>query len=164
MRLIVENNILVYNGKRIPCVIGKNGATNNKVEGDGCTPSGIYNFTKIYFRADKIKKISFQIESSVINPDDGWCDDTNSSYYNQFIKFPFNFSAEKLFRDDDLYDIVCVINYNTEPVQAGKGSAIFLHVASKDFTGTEGCIAIKKDHLVELISKIDNTTTIEIKS
>ena len=95
MRLIVENNILIYNDKKIPCAIGKNGITNNKVEGDGCTPSGIYNFTKIYFRADKIKNISFQIESSVINSDDGWCDDAKSSYYNQFIKFPFNFSAEK---------------------------------------------------------------------
>ena len=144
MRLIVENNILVYNDKRIPCAIGKNGVTNNKVEGDGCTPSGIYNFTKIYFRADKIKKISFQIESSVINPDDGWCDDTNSSYYNQFIKFPFNLSAEKLFRDDDLYDIVCVINYYTEPVQAGKGSAIFLHVANKDFVDSTLSLTIKK--------------------
>ena len=88
-------------------------------------------------------EINFKIESFDISQDDGWCDDPNSIYYNQLIRFPFKESAEHLYRADDIYDIVCVLNYNTSPVVPNKGSAIFLHAAHFDYRRTAGCIAIK---------------------
>ncbi len=133
-----------------------------KIEGDRCTPSGIFSIEKIYFRKDKLKlpKINFQTIS--INKNFGWCDDINSLHYNKFIKFPFSYSAEKLFRDDDIYDIVCVISYNTNPIIKNAGSAIFLHIANNDYPGTAGCIALKQNDLIELLKNINADTKINI--
>ena len=83
--------------------------------------------------------------------------------FNKFVKFPFESSAEKLYRADDLYDIVCVMNYNTNPVLPGKGSAIFLHVCKDDFTPTEGCVAVEKKVLIEISKQITNESTIIIE-
>ena len=81
----------------------------------------------------------------------------------KLIKFPFNASAERLFRDDDLYDIVCVINYNTKPILPGKGSAIFLHICKDDYSQTEGCVAIKKDDLIRVSKHITDNSSIIIE-
>ena len=106
----------------------------------------------------------FKIPFAIIEKNDGWCDDVKSKLYNQHIQFPFSASAEKLFRDDDLYDLLCVINHNTDPVIPGKGSAIFLHISKPDFKGTEGCIAIEKKNIIELAKMIDSTTKLIIKN
>ena len=57
-------------------------------------------------------KLDFQ--TIPINKNSGWCDDIRSTYYNKFIKFPFSYNAEFLYREDDIYNIICVINYNTK--------------------------------------------------
>ena len=142
---------------------GIEGVTENK-SGDHCTPVGKYKFEKVYYRAEKLDKIDFLISSDPISKQDGWCDDPNSKYYNQFIKFPFAGSAEKLYREDELYDIVCVLNYNTKPIVHGKGSAIFMHVCKNDFAPTEGCIAVKKEVLIEISKKITSNSTILIEN
>ena len=103
-------------------------------------------------------EFSFKIPFAVIEKNDGWCDDPKSKLYNQHIKFPFDASAEKLFRDDDLYDIICVLNYNTNPIVPGKGSAIFLHICKPNFAGTEGCVAIEKKNILKLVNLIDFNT------
>ena len=79
-----------------------------------------------------------------------------------FLKLPVGESAEKLFRSDDLYDLIFVLDYNINPIVKNKGSAIFLHVAKNDFSGTEGCIALKKNDLIEIAEKIDHQTQILI--
>ena len=164
MKLLVQKNFLYINGKKFSCAIGSNGITNSKVEGDGCTPYGRFRFKEIYYRADKLGAINFLNKSIKIQQDDGWCDDPESKFYNRFVKFPFKQSAEKLFRDDDLYDIVCVIDYNLNPTLPGKGSAIFLHVAHKDYRGTQGCVALSKNHLLEIAPQINKDTIIDIKN
>tara|TARA_B100000575_G_C23110284_1_gene641306 strand:+ start:760 stop:1254 length:495 start_codon:yes stop_codon:yes gene_type:complete len=163
MHIVIKNNILTYDNNSIPCVIGRNGCALEKKEGDGCTPVGKFNIIKGYYRSDKVKTLFTKIELSKINRNSGWCDDPNCSLYNQYINFPFDFSAENLYRNDDLYDILFVIDYNINPVEINKGSAIFLHVAHKDFSPTEGCIAIEKEKLIELSRVIDKHTTITIK-
>jgi len=85
-------------------------------------------------------------------------------YYNKLITFPFEQSAEVLFRDDDIYDILCVVNYNRNPIVKNKGSAIFLHIAKNNYTGTAGCIALKKDDLILLLTKLNNDTKINISN
>ena len=92
----------------------------------------------------------------------GWCDDTLSKYYNKQIKLPSKFGHEILYRKDNIYDIVCVINYNINPTLKNKGSAIFLHVAKKKYQKTKGCIALKKNHLIKLLSLIKKNTKIKI--
>jgi L,D-peptidoglycan transpeptidase YkuD (ErfK/YbiS/YcfS/YnhG family) len=92
----------------------------------------------------------------------GWCDDVNSKYYNKQIKINDKISHEKLYRNDNVYDIIVVLNYNLNPIIKGKGSAIFLHVAKKNYSKTQGCIALKKNELLNLVSKIRKNTQIKI--
>jgi len=92
----------------------------------------------------------------------GWCDDSRSRSYNQQIKLPNKFGHEKLFRNDNLYDLILVLNYNINPTIKYKGSAIFIHIAKNSYKKTKGCIALKKEHLIELISKIKTNTKIKI--
>ena len=92
----------------------------------------------------------------------GWCDDPHSKHYNKLIKFPFKYSAEKLYRKDNTYDIILVLNYNFNPIRKGKGSAIFIHVAKKNYKKTLGCIAVRKKDLKKIIKKINKSTIINI--
>ncbi len=94
----------------------------------------------------------------------GWCDDPRSDKYNKLIKLPSNYSYEKLYRKDNIYDIVLVLNYNMDPVIKNKGSAIFIHITKKNYKKTEGCVAIKKVQLLKIIKKLKNKTKIKILS
>jgi len=163
VNLLVQNNYLYSDLGQFACAIGRAGLTKNKIEGDHKTPLGEFKFQKIYYRKDKLGEIIFKMPCAVIEKNDGWCDDPKNKLYNQHIQFPFDASAERLFRDDDLYDLLCVINHNTDPVIPGKGSAIFLHISKPNFEGTEGCIAIEKENIIELAKKIDLTTKLIIK-
>ena len=162
MRIIVKKNKLSFLGTTYDCTIGKNGTTQNKIEGDGKTPIGCFSFKKIFYRDDKTPPLKFGLDSEAIMLNSGWCDDPGSINYNQFVKLPVSESAEKLFRSDDLYDLIFVLDYNVNPIVKNKGSAIFLHVAKNDFSGTEGCIALKKNDLIEIAEKIDHQTQILI--
>ena len=164
MNLLVQNNYLHSDLGQCSCAIGRDGLTKNKIEGDHKTPIGEFKFKKVFYRADKLGKMVFNLPSQVIDKDCGWCDDPEHKQYNQLIKFPFSASAEKLHRDDDLYDLLFVINYNTDPIIPGNGSAIFLHISKPNFGGTEGCIAIEKKNIIELSKKIDLETKLIIKS
>ena len=162
MFILVKNNKFIVGDQSFDCALGINGLTENKKEGDGCTPIGTFRFNKIFYREDRLGKLNFLIDSSTINFNDGWCDDTKSAFYNQHIRFPFNESAENLFREDNIYDLICVLNYNTKPIISGKGSAIFLHIARKDFIGTEGCVAIEKAVLINITKNITSQSQIKI--
>jgi L,D-peptidoglycan transpeptidase YkuD (ErfK/YbiS/YcfS/YnhG family) len=92
----------------------------------------------------------------------GWCDDPNSKKYNQLIRLPSKYTHEKLYRRDNVYDLVIVLNYNMRPIVKNKGSAIFIHVTKKNYKKTAGCIALKKNHLIRLIKNMKNKTKIII--
>ena len=92
----------------------------------------------------------------------GWCDDPNSPKYNMLVKYPFNFKSEKLYRRDNIYDIIFVLNYNSNPIKKNKGSAIFIHIAKRYFNPTKGCIAIKKSEILKLAKLIDKKSIIKI--
>ena len=93
----------------------------------------------------------------------GWCDDPLSKNYNKLIKIPSEYNYEKLYKKDNVYDIILVLNYNMNPVVKNKGSAIFIHVAKKNYKKTEGCVAIKKIHLLKIIKKLKYNTKIKIE-
>ena len=94
----------------------------------------------------------------------GWCNDPESKEYKKSVKLPFNYNHEKLYKKENIYDIILVLNYNMNPTIKNKGSAIFIHVAKKKFNKTEGCVAIKKRDLLNLIKKLKKNSRVKIES
>ncbi len=162
MIIVKKSGYLNYKNFKFRCALGKNGIRQKECEGDFVTPKGKHKLIKIYYRADRIKKIHSPLKKIKIKKNMGWCDDVNSKYYNKQIKINKKISHEKLYRKDNVYDIVVVLNYNINPIIKGKGSAIFLHVAKKNYKKTQGCIALKKSELLNLVSKIKKNTQIKI--
>jgi len=162
MIVVKKSGYLNYKNLKYRCALGKSGIKKKKKEGDNVTPSGVFKIIKIYYRADKIKKIISPIKKIQIKKNMGWCDDSKSNFYNQQINLPSKFGYEKLYRNDNLYDLIIVINYNMNPIIKNKGSAIFIHVAKNYYKKTKGCIALKKKNLIELISSIKKNTKIKI--
>ena len=142
--------------------MGKNGLTKKKIEGDLKTPKGKFKFEYLFYRKDRIKIIKTKIKKRVIKKNMGWCDEPKSNFYNRLIKFPFKYNAEKLFLKKKIYDLILVLNYNTKPVIKNKGSAIFLHIASKKLNPTKGCVAVKKKDLLKILEFVTNKTFIYI--
>ena len=147
MIIVKKSGKLIFLKKKFKCAFGHSGIKKNKKEGDGATPSGTYNLIKIYFRKDKINKIQSVLRKIVIKKNMIWCDDSSSHFYNTQCYLPKKFSYERLYRKDNIYDIVVVIDYNLHPIRKNKGSAIFLHVAKKNYKATKGCIEIGRAHV-----------------
>ena len=145
----------------LKCSIGKNGIISKKKEGDKCTPRGIFTLGKLYYRADRVKKPTTKIPTKIIKKNMGWCDDDTSRFYNREIKINKRVKHEKLYRNDNIYDYLIVINYNTKNTRLGKGSAIFLHL-TKNYKKTEGCIALKEKDFLIILNLITKNTRIKI--
>ena len=162
MHIFIKNKKLIIDNYKVKCAIGKRGIKTKKKEGDLATPRGKFKINYILYRKDRIFKLSSKIKKTVIRKNMGWCDDPRSKQYNKPIKFPFNKSAEKLYRKDNTYDIILVLNYNLNPTYKNKGSAIFLHISKKNYKSTEGCIAVKKSDLKIIIKKINKKSVVNI--
>ena len=162
MIIVKKSGYLKYKKFKFRCALGKGGIKQKEREGDFITPKGKFKLIKIYYRSDRIKKINSTLKTIKIKKNMGWCDDVSSNYYNKQIKISKKIGHEKLHRKDNLYDIIIVLNYNLNPIIKGKGSAIFLHVAKKNYNKTQGCIALKKNELLHLVSKIKKNTQIRI--
>jgi len=162
MHIFIKNKKLILGDYRIKCAIGKRGIGNKKREGDQITPKGKFKVKSILYRKDRLSHFKSKITKLPIKRDMGWCDDPKSKKYNKLIKLPFKGSFEKLYRKDNTYDIILVLNYNLNPVRKGKGSAIFIHVAKKDFKNTLGCIAVSKKNLLKIVKKINSSTQVNI--
>ncbi len=162
--LVSPQGKLIWQNKEYKCALGKSGVTKNKTEGDGMTPEGCFPLREVFFRPDKIKNLKINLPVKTLNPDDGWCDDPKDKNYNKFVKHPYPASAENLWREDYLYDIIVIISYNDDPVILGKGSAIFMHVARENYSPTDGCIALARPDLLEILKTVDKKTFICIKN
>ena len=162
MNIKLKNKFLYIGNYKLRCSIGKRGIALNKKEGDEKTPKGTFSFKSILYRKDKIQSVRSTLKKKVIKKNMGWCDDYNSKFYNKLIKFPFNHSAEKLWLSDTTYDLIIIINYNLKPIIKNKGSAIFMHVAKRNYPPTKGCIAVSKKDLLFIIDKINNKSKLVI--
>jgi L,D-peptidoglycan transpeptidase YkuD (ErfK/YbiS/YcfS/YnhG family) len=162
MIIINKSGYLKYKDLKFKCALGKAGIRKKKIEGDNITPKGVFRIVKIYYRKDRLKKLSSKFTLIEITKSMGWCDDPKSKKYNQLIKLPSQFSHEKLHRKDNIYDLILVLNYNIKPTIKNKGSAIFMHVAKKNYERTAGCIALNKNHLIYLIKDIKKNTRVLI--
>lgn len=160
---VVSDTQLEFAGKTYRCAIGKNGFTTQKIEGDNCTPLGTFALRECWWRADKLAAAPNTVLSlRVTQPADGWCDEPTDDFYNTHVTLPFAASHEKLWREDDVYDVIVPLGYNDAPVESGKGSAIFMHVAKPDYAGTEGCVALALPDLLEVLGKLDEDSRIII--
>ena len=146
------------------CAIGKRGIGIKRKEGDLITPKGKYKIKYILYRKDRIRKIQSKIKRIAITKSMGWCDDPRSRDYNKLIKLPTNYKYEKLYRKENVYDLILVLNFNMRPIVKKKGSAIFIHIAKKNYKKTEGCVAVNKVSLLKIIKKLKNNTKVLIEN
>jgi L,D-peptidoglycan transpeptidase YkuD (ErfK/YbiS/YcfS/YnhG family) len=141
-------------GRLTRCALGPSGvvAGGAKREGDGASPAGVWPMRCVLWRPDHSERPATRLPAEPIAPDDGWCDAPDDPAYNQKVKLPYPASAETLWRDDRLYDLVIVLGYNDAPVVPGAGSAIFLHLAKPDYGHTQGCVAMAAADLTHLLA------------
>ena len=162
MNIELKNNFLYFQKYKLRCSIGKRGISIKKREGDKKTPKGEFRLKYILYRKDRIFKLKTKLKKIPINKKMGWCDDPNSDQYNKIINYPFKFSAEKLWKKENIYDIIIIIDYNLNPVIKNKGSAIFLHIAKKKYQPTNGCIAVNKKNIRLITSTLNKKTKLKI--
>ena len=163
MHIYINKKNLIYKNYKAKCAIGKRGIGYKKKEGDLITPRGKYKIKFILYRKDRVKKIQSKIKKIEIKKNIGWCNDPLSKNYNKIIKLPSSHSYEKLYKKENIYDIILVLNYNMNPTIKNKGSAIFIHVAKKNYKKTEGCVAIDKRSLIKIAKELKKSTQVKIE-
>ena len=162
MKITLKNKYtLKIDDFKFKCCIGKNGVKKNKIEGDKCTPKGIFELGTLYYRKYRVKKPITNLKIKNIKRNMGWCNDSKNKLYNKEIKVSKNIKHEKLFRKDYKYDYLLIIEYNTRKIKPNKGSAIFIHL-TKNFKATAGCIALLEKDFLIMVKLINNKSTIKI--
>ena len=163
MTIFVKNKHTLHVDEfKFRCCIGKNGSTNNKIEGDKKTPKGIFEIERLYFRDDRIKKPSTLLKCIKIKKNMGWCNDERfPKKYNKLIKIEKKVRHEKLKRKDYKYDLFIPVKYNFKKPITGLGSCIFLHL-TKNYKPTAGCIALKKKDFLIMLKLIKKNSKIKI--
>jgi L,D-peptidoglycan transpeptidase YkuD (ErfK/YbiS/YcfS/YnhG family) len=142
--------------------LGRGGILANKREGDGGTPRGVFRPVRVWFRADRFARCSTRLPVRRITAEDAWCEDPADRRYNRAIRVAADKPGDRLRRNDHLYDFIVEINHNTCPRVAGRGSAVFLHLARPGFAPTAGCVAMPKERLRQLLRTLGARTKINI--
>lgn len=155
---------LSWPGGAARAACGRGGVRADKREGDGASPAGVFPLVRAYYRPDRVAPPPTGLKLAALHPRDCWVDDPSDPRYNRLVSLPYPARHERMWRDDGLYDLVVLIGYNTDPPVAGRGSAIFLHVARPDLGPTEGCIAVERDVLAELLGRLGPGSTIAIRA
>jgi L,D-peptidoglycan transpeptidase YkuD (ErfK/YbiS/YcfS/YnhG family) len=146
----------------IPVALGRGGIKADKREGDGGTPAGRFRPVRLWWRADRYPRPRSRLPIRPIRPDDAWCEDPGDRRYNRPVRLT-RLGGDRLWRDDRLYDLVIEIDHNSRPRVAGRGSAVFLHVARPGFLPTAGCVAMAADRLLWLAARLGPRTKILIQ-
>jgi L,D-peptidoglycan transpeptidase YkuD (ErfK/YbiS/YcfS/YnhG family) len=147
-----------------PVALGRAGIKADKREGDGGTPRGRFRPLRLWWRADRLPQPRTLLPARRIGPHDAWCEDPRDRRYNHAFRRSANEPGDRLRRGDDLYDMVIEIDHNTRPRVAGRGSAVFIHVARPRFAPTAGCVALRSRDLKMLLGRINSKTRILIQS
>ncbi len=164
MDLIVKNpTTALWGNARFRCAIGRNGiiAADAKREGDGTTPAGRWMMREAFYRADRLPQPVTVLPVRALGPDDGWCEAPEDPNYNKLVRHPYA-GIDRMWRDDHLYDVVVVLGYNDDPVKAGMGSAIFLHLARPDFSPSAGCVTLQLEDLLAVLREADACSCVDV--
>ena len=144
-----------FGTRRCRCALGPAGLSSAKREGDGATPIGAWPCRLLYYRADRLVVPKTGLETVALTPQDGWCDAPEDPRYNRPVRLPYPASAESLWREDGVYDLIVPLGYNDAPVRPGLGSAIFLHLAWPAYPPTQGCVALALEDLLGFLALAD---------
>ena len=158
------DGILDIGERRVRCALGPAGVVPAaaKREGDGASPAGVWPIREVIYRPDRGPPPATEFRVRAMTEDDGWCDDPADPEYNRHVKLPYPASAEVLWREDGVYDIVVILGHNDDPPVPGLGSAIFLHICRPGCPPTEGCVAVARADLEELLDRAKLGDAIEI--
>ena len=146
--------VLIWGTARLRCAIGRGGIRGDKREGDGATPAGLMALRRVLYRPDRLARPVSVLACAPLSPGDGWCDDPTERDYNRPVSLPHAGRAERLWREDGIYDLIVVLGYNDDPVVPGRGSAIFLHLANPGYPPTQGCVALMRADLLALLKAL----------
>jgi L,D-peptidoglycan transpeptidase YkuD (ErfK/YbiS/YcfS/YnhG family) len=157
---------VMWPGHGAPAAFGKGGfkPAADKREGDGASPVGVWPIRRVLYRPDKGPPPITALPVAVIGPNDGWCDAIDDPAYNRPVSLPYPASAERMWRDDDVYDLVVILGHNDDPIVPGLGSAIFLHLARDGYAPTEGCVALARPDLEALLATAKPGDALEIRA
>jgi L,D-peptidoglycan transpeptidase YkuD (ErfK/YbiS/YcfS/YnhG family) len=153
---------LTANGWTVPVALGRGGILANKREGDGGTPRGTFHPVQLWWRADRYPRPRTYLPVRSIEPEDAWCEDPRDRRYNQPIRLVRDQPGDRLTREDHLYDFIVEIDHNRAPRIAGRGSAVFLHLARPNFSPTAGCVSMTKSAMLRLLRRMGPQTKIMI--
>jgi L,D-peptidoglycan transpeptidase YkuD (ErfK/YbiS/YcfS/YnhG family) len=146
--------IVIAGGRTMRCAIGRGGIGARKREGDGASPRGAWRVMWAVYRCDRVRRVAAGVPMRPIRETDGWCDAPADRNYNRPVRLPYPASAERMHRDDGLYDYVVVLDYNMNARRRGLGSAIFLHCARDGYAPTAGCLALSRADLQWLLRRL----------
>ena len=165
MHIKINKNYLTYDKYKVKCAVGKRGIGIKKKEGDKITPIGRFKDIKILlYRKDRIKKIKTKLKKIIIKKNMGWCDDPSSKNYNKLIRLPVKYNHEKLYKNDNSYDIILVLNFNMHPIKKIKEVQFLFMLQKKITKKTLGCVAISKISLLKIIKKLNKKSIVEISN
>jgi len=148
----------------VPVALGRGGIRADKREGDGGTPHGRFRPLRLWWRADRLPRPASLLPARRIGRDDAWCEDPADRRYNRSFRRSANEPGDRLQRGDRLYDMIVEIDHNTRPRVAGRGSAVFIHVARDGFAPTAGCVGLLPRDLRILLGRLSRRTRILIRS
>jgi L,D-peptidoglycan transpeptidase YkuD (ErfK/YbiS/YcfS/YnhG family) len=153
---------LTGGGLAIPVALGRGGILANKREGDGGTPRGTFHPRQLWWRADRHNRPRTLLPARPIEPEDAWCEDPSDRHYNRPLRLEPDRGGDRLIRADHLYDFIVEIDHNTRPRIAGRGSAVFLHLARENYGPTAGCVSMTKTAMLRLLRRLSPKTRIVI--
>jgi L,D-peptidoglycan transpeptidase YkuD (ErfK/YbiS/YcfS/YnhG family) len=153
---------LVVGDRAIPVALGRGGILANKREGDGGTPRGVFRPRRLWWRADRHPRPGTFLPVRPIRSNDAWCEDPADRHYNRPVRIGREHCGDRLQRDDHLYDFIVEIDHNTLPRIAGRGSAVFLHLARENFAPTAGCVSMTRSAMVRLLRRLGPRTRLVI--
>jgi L,D-peptidoglycan transpeptidase YkuD (ErfK/YbiS/YcfS/YnhG family) len=153
---------LTADGWSVPVALGRGGILANKREGDGGTPRGVFRARQLWWRADRFPRPHTLLPIRAIRAQDAWCEDPTDRRYNRPVQLTGGQGGDRLTREDHLYDFIIEIDHNTAPRVAGRGSAVFLHLARANFAPTAGCVSMTRSSMLRVLRRMSPQTKIII--
>lgn len=149
-----SDGYLDIDGRRVRCALGRAGVrpAAEKREGDGASPLGVWPMRRVLYRPDREPAPRTRLPSAALTPQDGWCDAPGDPSYNRPVRLPYPASAEHMWREDRVYDLIVILGHNDDPPVSPMGSAIFLHLIQPDGAPTAGCVAVQRADMLDLLA------------